>query len=84
MKNVVEEVPMPIYEYVCNSCGEEFEQLVFSSDKVIKCRKCGSEDTVKKMSMFAMKSSGNFRGTGKKASSGCKGCTSTNCSSCGG
>ncbi len=76
---------MPIYEYVCNSCGEEFEQLVFSSDKVIKCRKCGSEDTVKKMSMFAMKSAGTFRGTGKKAASGgCAGCTSTNCSSCSG
>ncbi len=75
---------MPIYEYVCNSCGEEFEQLVFGSDKVIKCRKCGSPDTAKKMSTFAMKSGSRFVGTGKKASSGCAGCTSSSCSSCGG
>ncbi len=76
---------MPIYEYVCNACGEEFEQLVFSSDEVIKCRSCGSGDTTKKMSAFAMKCGDRFVGTGKKASSGgCAGCTSTNCSSCGG
>ena len=74
---------MPIYEYICNACGEEFEQLVFNSSEVIKCRKCGSPDTTKKMSAFAMKSGSKFVGTGKKSGS-CTGCTSTNCSSCSG
>ena len=75
---------MPIYEYVCNDCGEEFEQLVFSSDKVIKCRKCGSANTAKKMSLFAMKTGSRFVGTAKKGGSSCAGCTSSSCSSCGG
>lgn len=75
---------MPIYEYVCPECGKEFEELVFSSTSQIKCPECGSTKPVKKMSTFAFKSGFKFVGTGKKASSSCSGCTSTNCSSCGG
>ncbi len=75
---------MPIYEYICSSCGEEFEELVLGGYKEIKCPKCNSSHTRKRMSAFAMKSGTKFVGTGKKASSGCAGCTSTSCSTCGG
>ncbi len=85
MNFIQQEEVMPIYEYVCRDCGQEFEQLVFNSREVVKCRKCGSGNTEKKMSLFAMKSGSQFRGTGKKGSSGgCKGCTATSCSSCSG
>lgn len=43
---------MPIYEYKCNSCGKDFEKLIFSSSasKNIECEYCGSEDVEKKIS----------------------------------
>ncbi len=75
---------MPIYEFVCSECGEEFEELILGTNKNVKCKKCGSKDVQKKMSAFAFKSGVKFVGTGKKAAAACSGCTSTSCSSCGG
>ncbi len=75
---------MPIYEFVCPKCGEEFEELVLGSNKSVICKKCGSPEVEKKMSAFAFKAGTKFVGTGKKATSACSGCTSTSCSSCGG
>lgn len=43
---------MPIFEFVCNSCGEEFEELVFGKQS-IKCPKCKSPDIIRKISSFA-------------------------------
>lgn len=45
---------MPIYEYKCNGCGCEFEELITlkNSDRVVPCKKCGA-DAVKKVSRFA-------------------------------
>lgn len=34
---------MPMYDYKCENCGHQFEELVFSSsvaDKEIKCPQC--------------------------------------------
>jgi putative FmdB family regulatory protein len=46
---------MPVYEFDCRSCGEEFEKLVrFSeSTKDIECPHCQSRDTQKRLSMVA-------------------------------
>ncbi len=74
---------MPIYEFCCNKCGEEFEELVMGSNPEIKCPKCGSTDVTKKMSSFAFKSGYKFVPSGGKGGGSCSGCTSTNCSSCG-
>lgn len=42
---------MPIYEYQCNACKNEFERLVFAGDKKeINCPDCTSADVTKKMS----------------------------------
>lgn len=70
---------MPIYEYRCSACGEEFELLVFG-DKKVTCTKCGSEDVKKKFSVFGMSGVEKpFAG-----SSGCSSCGSGGaCSSCG-
>ncbi|MDP2167046.1 MAG: zinc ribbon domain-containing protein [Thermodesulfovibrionales bacterium] len=69
---------MPVYEYKCNSCEEEFEKLVFGNPAV-SCPKCGAEDITKKLSTFGMSGvSKPFSGT----SSGCTSCAKSTCSSC--
>ncbi|MFZ5997145.1 MAG: FmdB family zinc ribbon protein [Nitrospirota bacterium] len=66
---------MPIYEYKCTRCGQEFEKLVFGNQKVT-CIKCASEHIEKKFSVFGMS------GVEKSSSSGCSSCSSGSCSSC--
>ena len=46
---------MPIYEFVCEKCSAEFEQLFKSSldNEAVQCPECGSENTRKKFSTFA-------------------------------
>lgn len=43
---------MPIYEYLCASCGKEFEKLMRSSDTP-ECPACHGHDLKKKLSVFA-------------------------------
>ena len=66
---------MPIFEYKCNACGEDFEKLVFGKQGV-KCPKCGSDDVRKKFSTFGMS------GVQNPGSSGCSSCSSGSCSTC--
>jgi putative FmdB family regulatory protein len=46
---------MPIYEFACQSCGEPFEELVWSASEVdeVVCPHCGSQHVRRKMSAFA-------------------------------
>jgi len=42
---------MPIYEYKCTKCDNDFEKLVFAGDEEsIACPDCKSLDVQKKMS----------------------------------
>jgi putative FmdB family regulatory protein len=51
---------MPIYEYVCTKCGDEFEQLQRFSEKPLeKCKKCGG-----KLHKLISTSSFHLKGTG--------------------
>ncbi len=51
---------MPIYEYVCIKCGDEFEQLQRFSEKPLeKCKKCGG-----KLHKLISTSSFQLKGTG--------------------
>jgi putative FmdB family regulatory protein len=69
---------MPIYEYQCCSCNEEFEKLVFGN-KEVKCPKCASKDVKKKLSTFGMSGVDKpFAGS----SSGCSSCSKGSCTSC--
>jgi len=72
---------MPIYEYVCEMCGNEFEELVMSSTEEVTCRACHSPKITKKMSGFAVRTKGSD-GAVSSTTSGCSTCTSKNCSSC--
>lgn len=72
---------MPIYEYVCRDCKNEFEALV-RSDTVPVCPNCDSRELEKMLSVFATAASaseptpaaagpcgscGNLRGPGSCA-----------------
>lgn len=61
---------MPIYEYQCVDCGEEFERLVrsmFSKD-TITCPTCGSDHVAKALSLIGA-SRGSAAGSGSPAPS---------------
>lgn len=68
---------MPIFEYKCCNCGEDFEKLVFGSSTV-ECPKCNSKDVKKKFSVFS--ATGTERPLA--GTSGCSTCAKTSCSSC--
>ncbi len=44
---------MPIFEYACQGCGQEFETLVRSSSPAPQCPACQGSDLRKKLSTFA-------------------------------
>ncbi|GFK93266.1 hypothetical protein NNJEOMEG_01097 [Fundidesulfovibrio magnetotacticus] len=79
---------MPIYEYRCNQCGADFEELVFGDAKP-PCPQCGSQDTGKLMSACrhtAGHNPGGYQGSTVPASvprsGGCAGCSGGSCSTC--
>ncbi|HIJ36915.1 MAG TPA: zinc ribbon domain-containing protein, partial [Deltaproteobacteria bacterium] len=41
---------MPIYEFKCSDCSEEFETLVFRSDEQVACPQCHGEKVKRLMS----------------------------------
>lgn len=69
---------MPIFEYKCNGCGEDFEKLVFGN-QAVKCPKCESDNIRKKFSTFWMSGVEN---PGSSGSSGCGSCSSSSCGTC--
>jgi putative FmdB family regulatory protein len=48
---------MPIYEYVCKTCGNTFEQLIRGSEQA-QCPKCGKRRLEKKFSVPAAHTQG--------------------------
>ncbi len=41
---------MPLFEFVCQDCGKEFEDLVFSKNQASHCPQCESQHLAKKIS----------------------------------
>jgi putative FmdB family regulatory protein len=70
---------MPIYEYKCTKCGEDFEKLVFGSQKVT-CPECNSVEIKKKMSLFGM--SGVEKPFAGTSSASCSSCAKSTCAGC--
>jgi putative FmdB family regulatory protein len=46
---------MPIYEYLCESCGDKFEKLVRRTEEVLDagCPSCGQKHLKQEYSTFA-------------------------------
>jgi len=56
---------MPIYEYVCNACGNAFEHLARTlSDTPAACPACGAKRLSKQFSTFAPAAASPAKGCG--------------------
>jgi putative FmdB family regulatory protein len=64
---------MPIYEFICEECFEEFEKLVgFNQSEIeLDCPTCGSELIRKKISSFAAHAGGGGRRESTVSRSSC-------------
>jgi putative FmdB family regulatory protein len=51
---------MPIFEYLCKACGEDFETFCLRDGEGVFCPACGSPDLKKKVSRVGSSSSGCF------------------------
>jgi putative FmdB family regulatory protein len=47
---------MPLYEYQCRACGQQFEALVRGGSTLPACPECQSQDLERLLSMFAVSS----------------------------
>ncbi|OGR05328.1 MAG: hypothetical protein A2511_01095 [Deltaproteobacteria bacterium RIFOXYD12_FULL_50_9] len=75
---------MPLFDFVCHSCGAEFEALVMGSSKP-SCPKCQSPDLQKKMSTFAFRSGSggsNVASAASSSGSSCGSCAGGSCKTC--
>ncbi len=71
---------MPIYEYVCDDCGERYERIVMSQRQKITCPKCESAKHTIQLSVFAAPSNGGkSSASSSSASGGSCGCTPRTC-----
>ena len=50
---------MPIYEFECSDCNEQYEHLQRADEKPV-CPKCGSKSSEKVFSMFSKGASSNL------------------------
>lgn len=64
---------MPLYEFQCNKCESEFEELVLSSKPealaTVACPECGSRKVTKKVSTFASSISGGSSASASRSAS---------------
>ena len=83
---------MPIFEFVCKRCKNQFEELVFGQDEEAVCPSCGSTKTQKLMSCCRAKTGSEPGGAEDapaaqaapaRSGGGCSGCSGGSCSSCG-
>lgn len=75
---------MPIYEYTCMNCSQEFDALrsMKDADAPILCKHCQSERTIRKISVFFASSAGRVVAGGSASGAGCASCSGGSCSTC--
>lgn len=69
---------MPIFEYVCQDCGREFERIVPRYDSKTECIHCRSKRIEKQLSVFAVAG-----GAGRVTDSACEAPMEAGCGRCG-
>ncbi len=79
---------MPIYEYFCDKCHGEFEELVFG-EELPSCVHCGASQCHKLMSRPCKQHGAHGDGgdysapvASASSSSKCGGCSGGNCATC--
>ena len=60
---------MPLYEYICDACGEHFDRMVRFSElnQQPECPHCHSIETRKQISLFASQSTGGSLNAGNSS-----------------
>ncbi|MEW6519701.1 MAG: zinc ribbon domain-containing protein [Thermodesulfobacteriota bacterium] len=71
---------MPLFDFKCRQCGNEFETLVMGGAKPV-CPRCQSEDLEKMMSSYACRRPKKGKGS-SATGSGCAGCAGGSCATC--
>jgi len=77
------EVPMPIYEYICQDCKNEFEVIrpMGQADVPMACASCGGENIKRKISVFYAESGG--KAVAGTSAPSCGSCVGGSCANCG-
>lgn len=76
---------MPIFEYKCKKCGNQFEELVSGDrNKIIPCPKCQSSETEKQMSVIGAISMGSSIGPCGSSCASANSCATTGGCGCSG
>ncbi|MDR0355879.1 MAG: zinc ribbon domain-containing protein [Deltaproteobacteria bacterium] len=73
---------MPIYEFKCQDCGQEFEELMLSRSAEPVCPVCGRSNCQKHLSSFRLGPAGGTMDLASSSSSSSSSCGSCNASSC--
>ena len=74
---------MPIFEFHCNDCGNDFEKLVFGGDPEVECPECKKANCERLMSACNAKVGAKLTASSASAGGGsCTGCSATSCSTC--
>ena len=68
---------MPIYEYRCKQCEAEFEKYVPGATTAVACPTCASEQVMRKLSVFGLKTVGALQSSGMSGGGG--GCCGGGC-----
>jgi len=61
---------MPIYEYLCDDCGERYERIVMNGNTKITCPKCESSKKTIQLSVFAAPANGGKSSGGPSSAPG--------------
>jgi putative FmdB family regulatory protein len=70
---------MPIYEYICEDCQNEFEKIVINRQEEIACPKCAGKKNKIQLSVFATANgSGSSKGPSFSGGGG-SGCCGGGC-----
>lgn len=79
---------MPIYEYKCAKCANEFEELVFGDERP-PCPACGSDQAQRLLSCACLHMPAPSRvgqtvtyPSSGSGGGGCAGCTASSCAGC--
>ena len=65
---------MPIYEYLCDDCGEHYERIVMSKGVRVTCPKCESRKQTLQLSVFAAPANGSKSANGSASAAPSGGC----------
>ncbi len=58
---------MPIYEYICDDCGEHYERIVMNGKTKVTCPKCTSGKHTIQLSVFAAPANGSKSSKGSSS-----------------